>query len=74
MMTETTTITMDEGNIQKFIKLYGEGNGDFSLSLVIPEPDYEKEKAAKSSAKKTASVKKKSTAKKELVNQKRTIA
>ncbi len=64
MMTVTTTITMDEGNIQKFIKLYGEGNGDFSLSLVIPEPDYEKEKAAKSSAKKTASVKKKSKAKK----------
>ena len=31
MMTVTTTITMDEGNIQKFIKLYGEGNGDFSL-------------------------------------------
>ncbi len=30
MMTETTTITMDEGNIQKFIKFYGEDNGDFS--------------------------------------------
>ena len=60
---------MDKKNIEKFIKLYGEGNGDFSLSLVIPEPDYEKEKAAKSSAKKTASVKKKSTAKKNSSNE-----
>lgn len=69
MMSVTTTITMDKKNIEKFIKLYGEGNGDFSLSLVIPEPDYEKEKAAKSPAKKTASVKKKSTAKKNSSNE-----
>lgn len=36
--TVTTTIWMDEENIQKFIQLYGEGNGKFSLSLVVPEP------------------------------------
>ena len=29
---------MDEENIQKFIRLYGESNGKFSLSLVVPEP------------------------------------
>ena len=36
--TITTTIWMDEENIRKFIKLYGEGFGKFSLSLVVPEP------------------------------------
>lgn len=36
--TVTTTIWMNEENIQKFIELYGEGDGKFSLSLVIPEP------------------------------------
>ena len=36
-ITITTTIWMDEENIQKFINLYGEGNGIFSLSLVVPE-------------------------------------
>ena len=36
--TVTTTIWMDEDNIQKFIHLYSEGNGIFSLSLVVPEP------------------------------------
>ena len=55
MMQVTTTITMDKKNIEKFIKLYGEGNGDFSLSLVIPE---------QSPAKKAVSAKKKSAAKK----------
>ena len=34
----TTTIWMNEENIHKFINLYGEGNGKFSLSLVVPEP------------------------------------
>ena len=38
MMTVTTTITMNKKNIEKFIKLYGEGDGEFSLSLVVPEP------------------------------------
>ena len=37
--TVTTTIWMDKENTQKFIKLYGEGNGKFSLSLVVPEPN-----------------------------------
>ncbi|WP_405332568.1 BspA family leucine-rich repeat surface protein [Fibrobacter sp.] len=55
MMSVTTTITMDKKNIEKFIKLYGEGNGDFSLSLVIPE---------QSPTKKTVTAKKKSAAKK----------
>ncbi len=36
--TVTTTIWMDEENVQKFAKLYGEGNGQFSLSLIVPEP------------------------------------
>ncbi|MBQ3720761.1 MAG: hypothetical protein II850_07235 [Fibrobacter sp.] len=36
--TVTTTIWMDEENIQKFIELYGEGDGKFSLSLIVPEP------------------------------------
>ena len=36
--TVTTTIWMDKENTQKFIKLYGEGCGTFSLSLVVPEP------------------------------------
>ena len=39
MMTVHTTVKMDDENIEKFIKLYGEGNGDFSLSLVIPPPN-----------------------------------
>lgn len=29
---------MDEENIQKFIELYGESDGKFSLSLIVPEP------------------------------------
>ena len=36
--TVTTTIWMNEENIQKFINRYSEGNGKFSLSLVVPEP------------------------------------
>lgn len=36
--TVTTTIWMNEENVHKFINLYGEGNGKFSLSLVISEP------------------------------------
>lgn len=36
--TVTTTIWMNEENIHKFINLYGEGSGKFSLSLVVPEP------------------------------------
>ena len=30
-------ITMDDEQIEKFIKLYGEGDGDFSLAMVLPE-------------------------------------
>lgn len=30
-------IRMDDEQIEKFIKLYGEGNGNFSLARVLPE-------------------------------------
>ena len=30
-------IRMDDEQIEKFIKLYGEGDGNFSLALVLPE-------------------------------------
>ena len=30
-------ITMDDEQIEKFIKLYGEGDGNFSLARVLPE-------------------------------------
>ena len=36
--TVTTKMRMDDENVEKFIKLYGEGDGEFSLSLVIPKP------------------------------------
>jgi|GEM_PF-4654551 len=38
MMSVFNTITMDDDQIKKFIELYGEGDGKFSLSLVLPEP------------------------------------
>ena len=60
MTSVTTTITMDKKNIEKFIKLYGEGNGDFSLSLVVPEPKSAEYKTTKVSAKKKGTAKKNS--------------
>lgn len=38
MMSVYNTITMADDQIKKFIELYGEGDGKFSLSLVLPEP------------------------------------
>lgn len=39
---------MDDDQIKKFIELYGESDGKFSLSLVLPEPAKKKRTSVKS--------------------------